>query len=180
MLGLCWVAGVYGQVDPPLGYSIGSHTGVLKMLEPGDLRRKITVSRTLTHHIKAEDGPGFEISFADVDQGTGSGFDHVGQGAARRAVVLEVFEYLSVLLAPQSGIAKVHFELSATDASDLFAGQAFPFFPGYPCEQGFQQPLMYRAIVNNEHLGEIDGSIQLNFGPNFSYNTDSSRLPDSS
>ena len=161
-----------------IAYSYDPHSGEVRYHTAQDLKRKITVAQTQTNSVTSIDGgPTFEISFADIDQGTGFGFDQPGLGEFRVNTVLAVFEYVSSILPLHRGTARVHFELSISDPNFVFAGQAFPNFPGYPCEEGYQRPLMYEAIVNNKHLGEIDGSIVINFGPAISWNDNHTKFP---
>ena len=161
-------------------YALNAHSGQIRVLSEKDTTRTITVARTQTFQVKSTSaGPVFEVSFADVDQGVGRGFDHPTVGSDRIDVVLAVFEYLSGMLPQHSGTARVHFELSELGDDVFYGAIAFPFFPGYPCETGFQKPLMYRAIVNNEHIGQLDGSIVMNFGSNINYHLDYTRPPPS-
>lgn len=166
------------QPTDSIAYALDAHSGTVRMLSAQDMKRHVTVPGAPTYRVQATTaGPIFELSFADIDQGSGIGFDHPSGGPTRIATVQAVFEYVSSLFPMHSGTARIHFEPSITDPDFLFSGQAFPFFPGYPCDSGYQKPLVFDAIVNDRHLGEIDGSIILNFGPAITWNDDHNRLP---
>ncbi len=174
------LAVVYGAQasEPSIGFAVGAHDGSIRLLHREDLTRKITSTTTVTYQTKgANGGPVFEISFADVDQATGFGFDDPARGATRRATVIAAFQHISSTLPTHSGTARVRLELSLNDANFFSAAQAFPFFPGHPCEEGFVTPLMYRAIVRNEHVGDFDGSIVVNFLNSFDFNDDHNESP---
>ena len=166
------------QARDSVAWALEAHSGEIRILEARDMKRNITVTAAPTYRVKADgDGPTIELSFADIDTGSGIGFDHPTLGQTRVNTAIAVFEYAANQFPMHSGTARVHFEESITDPSFQFSGQAYPFYPGYPCEAGYQTPLMLDAIVNDQHMGEIDGSIILNFGPAVNWNDDHTQRP---
>lgn len=169
-----------GQAADIFAYAQEPHSGKIRYMSAADLRRTVTARPEQTWRIQnAPAGPTFEVSFADIDQGAGIGFDHPEVGPTRVATALAVFDYLSSLFPNHHGTARIHFERSNADLGFPYGGVAFPYVPGYPCAGGFQHPLVFDAIVYDRHVGDFDGSIILNFGPGLDvgWNDDFNREP---
>jgi hypothetical protein len=74
---------------------------------------------------------GFAVTYMDVVNATGAGFDDPGRGAIRRATVDAVLAYLDSVL-NESGAVQILFQLSGSVGGALAgAGTTFPTAPGF-------------------------------------------------
>lgn len=121
-------------------------------------------------------GPTFEITYQDVDQNTGFGFDHPQRGATRRNTVQQVMQDLSDLLAGNSnGTIEVEFLVSEQDGS----GQLGQGGPLWLCQPGFVYGFPRNHAVTGVDPDDVTGQelpdmqIQIDFGHNLNDGLDS-------
>lgn len=118
-------------------------------------------------------GPTFNLTYLDVVNSTGQGFDDPSQGAQRRAALEAAFAYFaSTMLDGGEAEIEVRASFSGNPNSSPFA------FSGayYYGSRGFNDPFTKRHITtgNDPHGSYPDAYVQFNFhsGMNFSYNTE--------
>jgi hypothetical protein len=132
----------------------------------------IGISAPETSQMKANgsDGPIFNLTYLDVINGSGQGFDHPTEGAKRRATLEAAFAYFS---SSMNDIGEADIEIRAS-----FSGNpnSNPFaFSGayYYGSRGFNDPFTMRHLTtgNDPHSSFPDAYVQFNFhsGMNFNY-----------
>lgn len=85
----------------------------------------------------------WNITYNDVVNNTGNGFDHVTLGATRRATAAAVLDYVNTVLnATSGGSISVRFENSQTDGSGALASAGTFFFNG----TGFSSGIAFQHI----------------------------------
>ena len=110
--------------------------------------------------ITAGTNPTFLLQFADVMDGTGSGFDDPDLGPARQAIAIAAFERTSIILAGEPGTARVRID----SRSPYFDGNVLAVgVPYFQCSDGFRKPIIFEALRNDVHVHEIEGELGVDF-----------------
>ncbi|NIP17052.1 MAG: hypothetical protein GWM87_01950 [Xanthomonadales bacterium] len=112
------------------------------------------------HWIEVGSQPTFLLRFADVVDGTGTGFDDPDRGASRQAVAIEAFERLSTLLAGEPGSARIRVDSRSPWFDDQTLAIGVPFFR---CRDGFEKPIIFDALRNGETVHTHEGELLVNF-----------------
>lgn len=109
----------------------------------------------------------FRVTFEDVDLGNGVGFDDPNAGAARRATLRAVLQYLSAILDVRGTADIVVFE-SDTDGTGALASAG----PLLQRRVGFQGGLVFEHLTTgSDPRGDApDGTVSVDFG--FEWNSD--------
>lgn len=135
-----------------------------------------TVSRNGLNNRGMASGPTFNLNYLDVANGTGKGFNDPQLGAQRRAVLQQVFTYLTGII-DNSGTIDVDIRVSffASPTSNPFAFSA-PYFFG---AKGFNNPFPAAHLTTgSDPAGSYpDGYIQFNFSDALNYNLDPTATP---
>lgn len=121
-------------------------------------------------------GPTFNLTFIDVVNATGKGFDDPTLGAARRQTLQSVFAYVSGVI-DNDGTVDVEIRQSffASPTSNPFAFSASYYFGS----KGFNQPFtVYHLTTGSDPSSQFpDGYIQFNFSDALNYNLSSTSGP---
>lgn len=116
-------------------------------------------------------GPVFDVTFDDVTQHDGRGFDDPSQGSTRRATISAVFSYISTKLT-DSGHCQVEFMPSETDGSGFLAA-AGPFFDvSAPFTSGFAFAHITTGTDPDPTIPDIQATVD--FGWNWNSGTGAS------
>ncbi len=112
------------------------------------------------------DSPAFQVTYQDVEDGSGIGFDDPTQGANRRARVDDALTYIAGVLGGGLGAPRVLFESSINDPGDnvlAYCGTSYRTSP-----PGFQGGLMYEYITTGiDPTSQPHGVATVNFGHNW-------------
>jgi len=114
-------------------------------------------------------GPTFNITYLDVVNGTGGGFDHPANGAERRNALEAAFQYYASVVQDEGDVdIEIRESFSASPNSNPFAFSAAYYFGS----KGFNSPFTQHHITsgNDPYNGFPDGYIQFNFHNGFNYN----------
>ncbi len=103
-------------------------------------RFKSSGAPTVQHKSKST---AFNLTFTDVDNNNGLGFDDPGQGATRQALVLDVLDYLDAVLG-ENGVCDITFEVSETGGNGFLAAAGTLFFTS---PNGFQPGIAFEHIT---------------------------------
>jgi hypothetical protein len=106
------------------------------------------------------DSPVFELEFADVRDNSGAGFDHPSQGSVRREIAVAVFERVSQLLQGEPGSARIIIDSRSPWLNQDTLAVGVPFFE---CVDGFQKPIIHKALRNDTHVHSHEGELLVNF-----------------
>lgn len=136
----------------------------------------ITAPETSQMKANGSDGPIFNLTYLDVINGSGQGFDHPTEGAKRRAALEAAFAYFS---SSMNDIGEADIEIRAS-----FSGNpnSNPFaFSGayYYGSRGFNDPFTLRHLTtgNDPHSSFPDAYIQFNFHSGMNFNYDANNPP---
>lgn len=110
--------------------------------------------------VSVGDNPGFELEFADVADGTGSGFDDPLLGAQRREIAVSVFSRLSRILNGEPGRARIRLDSRSPWLNEQILAIGVPLFR---CLDGFQKPIIFDALRHDTHVNDIEGELLVNF-----------------
>ncbi len=116
-------------------------------------------------------GPTFNLTYLDVIEGTGQGFAHPTEGAARRAALEAAFAHIaSSLLDGGQADIEIRTSFSGNPNSNPFAFASSYYFGS----KGFNDPFTKRHIItgNDPHGVHPDAYLQFNFHGNLKYNYD--------
>lgn len=144
-----------------VGYRDGE--GVWRIIEETDWPAIPPDKQHLTETVatRAAKGVTFSVTYLDVVQGTGKGFNDPSLGATRRSTVQAVLNYIGSQL-DETGACQIEFEVSQTDGSGALA-QGGPFFSvGNTFEQPF--PLQHITTGTDPSLTDPDLTITVDFG----------------
>lgn len=117
--------------------------GVVVPVDPKNPEKRFRISEGPPTKIVAKGGLTFSITFEDVVQATGTGFDDPAEGAARQAVVQWVAEYLVAVL-PATATVDIKFEISLDDLATATLASAGTFFFNTP---GFTNGFAFEKIT---------------------------------
>jgi hypothetical protein len=106
------------------------------------------------------ESPQFLLEFADVRDGTGHGFDDPEQGSTRRAITRSVFERMSEVLAGEPGSARILIDSSSPWLNQDTLAVGIPLFQ---CVDGFQKPIIHKALREDIHVHSHEGELLVNF-----------------
>ena len=114
-------------------------------------------------------GPTFNLTYLDVVNGTGAGFDHPTDGEKRRSALEAAFQYYASVIQDEGDAdIEIRESFSASPNSNPFAFSAAYYFGS----KGFNSPFTQHHIIsgNDPYNGFPDGYIQFNFHNGFNYN----------
>ncbi|MFG0264094.1 MAG: hypothetical protein ACF8AM_02955 [Rhodopirellula sp. JB055] len=95
----------------------------------------------------------WNLTYEDIDNNTGNGFDDVASGAARRSVFEAALDYVSDVL-NENGSVNLTIRQSLTSGTGALASAGSSYFFG----GGFQQGLVQQNILNVSPGNTISGS----------------------
>lgn len=109
--------------------------------------------------------PAFSVSYQDVTNGNGIGFDDATLGAQRRARVVDSLNYIAAVLSEESGSADIHFNVSQTDGTGALASCGSSFW----VSNGYQGGFVYDHIKTgvDPYSGGPDATATFDFGWNW-------------
>lgn len=121
-------------------------------------------------------GPTFNLTYLDVVDGTGQGFDDPVEGATRRAALESAFAYFSSAMT-DGGEAdiEIRHSFAGNPNTNPFARASTYYFGS----KGFNESFTQRHIITgNEPSSQVpDAYIQFNFHANMNYNYDANSWP---
>lgn len=104
--------------------------------------------------------PEFELVFPELQEGANSGFGDPLLGEQRRAIAQRVFEQVSQLLDGEPGRARIRLDSRSPWLDDRTLAVGIPYFR---CVDGFQKPIIFDALRENQHVHEVEGELLVNF-----------------
>lgn len=110
------------------------------------------------------DNPAFGVTYQDVINGTGFGFDDPAQGAARRARVVDALNYIAGVIHGENGSADIHFGLSLNNPGSPVLASCGAYYWTSP--NGFQGGFVFDHITTgvDPYAGNPDAQGTFNFG----------------
>jgi len=108
------------------------------------------------------DNPAFNVTYQDVIDGNGIGFDNSSSGAARRTSVVAALNYIAGVLSGETGSADIHFAVSQTDGSGALASCG----ASYWVTNGYQGGFVFDHITTGSDPlpGSPDATAIVDFG----------------
>ncbi|HPS01747.1 MAG TPA: PKD domain-containing protein [Candidatus Sumerlaeota bacterium] len=154
-----------GSGFPALAEKVGYRDGegVWRIIEDTDWPAIPPDKQYLTETVatRAAKGVTFSVTYLDVVQGTGKGFNDPSLGATRRSTVQAVLNYIGSQL-NETGSCQIEFEVSQTDGSGALA-EGGPFFStANTFEPPF--PLQHITTGTDPSLKNPDLTVTVDFG----------------
>jgi hypothetical protein len=144
-----------------VGYRDGE--GVWRIIEETDWPAIPPDKQHLTETVatRAAKGVTFSVTYLDVVQATGKGFNDPSLGATRRSTVQAVLNYIGSQL-NETGSCQIEFEVSETDGTGALA-QGGPYFSlGGPYEQPY--PFKHITTGKDPSSSVADLTVTVDFG----------------
>lgn len=110
------------------------------------------------------DAPAFNVTYQDVINGSGYGFDDATYGTERRSRVTHALLYIASLMAGETGSADIHFGVSQSDGTGYLAACGSLYW----VSNGYQGGFTYDHIKTG--TDPLPGSPDANATVDFGYN----------
>lgn len=164
---MIWLGVLFGALGyfpawaEKVGYRDGD--GVWRIVEESDWPAIPREKQHLTETLKSRAGSGitFSVTYLDLVQDTGLGFDDPTLGATRRATVQSVLDYLGNQF-DETGACQIEFRVSQTDGSGALATGGPYFFTSGPFEDPF--PLKHITTGVDPSASVADLTVTMDFG----------------